>query len=120
MNNALSDLYDELNGDNLEAVSAEVKSCIEATKSDGGVGATPGKAHGGDLNCGDCLDVVIFQERWLTLLPLTWSRRDAWCRYFSCLKFILPPLLRSRFWSDDEINQFEEIKATFYFFTINL
>ena len=109
MNNALSDLYDELNGDNLEAVSVEVKGCIEATKSDGGVGATPGKAHGGDLNGGDCLDEVIFQERWLNLLPLTWSRKDAWCRYFSCLKHILPPLLRTRFWSDDEISQFEEI-----------
>ena len=96
-------------------MSVQVKSCIEATKSDGGVGATPGKAHGGDLNGGDSLDVVVFQERWLKLLPVTWPRKDAWCRYFLCLKFILPPLLRTRFWSDDEITMFEEMKATFYF-----
>ena len=111
MNNALTDLYLELKDAKLDSVAVKVKSCIEAPRCDGGVGATPGKAHGGDLNGGDCLDVVMLQQRWLKLLPADWSRAEAWCRYFSCLFHILPPLLRTRFWSDEEISQFEEKKA---------
>ena len=111
MNNALDDLYLELKKDDLESVATQVKNCIESPKHEGGVGATPGKAHSGDLNGRDSLDVVCHQERWFKLIPETWSRRVAWQRYFQCLKFVLPPLLRSRFWSDAEIATFEEMRA---------
>lgn len=113
VNNALDDLYEELKKGDLEPITELVKDCIEAPKSEGGVGATPGKAHGGDLNGGDSLDVVVHQDKWLKLIPETWDRKLAWQRYFQCLKFVLPPLLRSRFWSDEEISMFEEMRATF-------
>ena len=113
VNNALDDLYDDLRKSELESVCELVKNCIEAPKGEGGVGATPGKAHGGDLNGGDSLDVIICHDRWFSVIPDTWGRKIAWELYFKSLKLVLPPLLRSRFWNDEEIAMFEEMRAIF-------
>ena len=118
VNDGLTDLYEELRIGELHEVATQVKDCIEATQSEGGVGATPGKAHGGDLNGGDCLDVVNCHEKWIQLLPDSWNRKCAWARYFQCLKQVLPPLLRIRFWSDQEIDWFEVMRASFKVFDI--
>ena len=68
MNNAYKELTGELESSDLEEIAVEVKTVIEKTTTAGGCGATPGKAHGGDLNGGDCLDVLILYERlfWLS------------------------------------------------------
>lgn len=67
-----------------------------------------GIAHGGDLNGGDCLDIVIMNERLFIVIPDSWVRKQDWLDYFSCLKSVLPPLNKCRFWSDPEIVTFEE------------
>ena len=108
VNNAYKELIGELEKDGLKEVADDVKTVIEKPKGSGGCGATPGMHHGGDLNGGDCLDVVIMNERLFTVIPDSWARRKDWLEYFSCLKTVLPPLNMCRFWSDDEISLFEE------------
>ena len=103
VNNAYKDIISELDESDLNAVAVEVKDVIEKTKVSGGCGATPGKAHGGELNGGDCLDLVLLYDRVNGVIPEGWSRKQDWLNYFSCLKCVLPPLNRCRFWSDREI-----------------
>ena len=113
VNNAYKELIGELENDNFKAVADEVKTVVEKPKGSGGCGATPGKAHGGDLNGGDCLDVLIMYERLFTVIPDSWVRKQDWLDYFSCLKSVLPPLNKCRFWSDPEIVSFEVIQKSF-------
>ena len=108
VNNAYKELIGELEKDDLKEVADEVKKVVEKPKRSGGCGATPGKAHGGDLNGGDCLDIVIKNERLFIVIPDSWVRKQDWLDYFSCLKSVLPPLNKCRFWSDPEIVTFEE------------
>ena len=67
----------------------------------------PFQAHGGDFTGGDCLNIINKQHRFLELLPVTWPRKVAWTRYFLMMRLVLPPLMRTRFWTDDEITIFE-------------
>ena len=112
MNDAIDDLVEELKGDGLDQVVIEIKAILEDTERQGGCGATPGQAHGGDFTGGDCVNILNRQHRFLALLPVTWPRKVAWTRYFLMLRLVLPPLMRTRFWTGDEITTCEVGQST--------
>ena len=107
VNNAYKELLAELESEDLDIVASEVKSVVERPTRSGGCGATPGQAHGGELNGGDSLDVVIMFERFFHVIPDVFERKTQWFENFSCLRSVLPHLNRSRFWTDVEIVKFE-------------
>ena len=107
VNNAYNEMIAELENSDLRDVSVDVKNVVENTKGSGGCGATPGRAHGGDLVGGDCMNVILMNDRLFEVIPDSWTRKEAWQDYFSCLKSVLPQLNICRFWSDQEIATFE-------------
>jgi hypothetical protein len=62
-NDCIARLFEDLNSENLESVSEDIKTFLDSPKSSGGAGCSPGQHHGGQYN----------GEIFLSLFPSLWA-----------------------------------------------
>ena len=106
-NDALQDLYKELEAAKLSHVKTDIKNYLDKSKAEGGAGCTPAAHHGGAYNGKDIMKVYRNSDNLLDLVPEAFERKSAFKSLMKTSQVIFETLGVARFLSDEEISELE-------------
>ena len=106
-NDALNHLYETLEEESFSEIKEETKTLLNSSKSAGGVGCSPGQAHGGQYNGKDIAKIFVSHEKIIDLIPNSFTRKIDFELLLSILNAIFKTTRLSRFLTVQERKDLE-------------
>ena len=101
-NDALKQLFEALDDENLSETKDEIKTVLNSCKAAGGVGCSPGQAHGGAYSGKDITKIFCNHEKMFVKIPNCFTRKIDFKLLFSNLSAIFKITRLSRFLTQQE------------------